>query len=331
MYIEAAMLCNTRKFFLMKYFFTVFVVLIFSCSLNVDAQSLLQIKTFEGHKPLPFATVFNHSKNLVRFSDENGTCLMNLENGDSITISFVGYEKLSEVFHSDHGLNFLLKQKTEQLSPVLVNSCNKWKVDKISSLDPDPHDQGPEFGGLTWGSAVDARVAVMLKPAFENSALSKVSLWIKHAPGAPKMAIHTPMILSFYSVTDSTQLPGDLISSRQVIYSPRKEGRQTIDIDSLHIRIPGEGMYLAIQYIIEDKYQWPIRYIDSAKCIDTVEMAHGAWFQGAYSNDFILAYYNYKYDKWAFGGQRDKSTINQRHGTIKFEAEIKYCIQHLKN
>ncbi len=283
---------------------------------------MMHIQASETHSPLSFATIVNYSQKILLFSDLEGNANINFKNGDSINISYVGYETLYFIFNKEKPLTYLLKQKKLLLNTIEIKACIPKKLFKYSNEGDNPEQN---FGGLGWDFNYNAKVAVMINPNVKNAFASSLSIWLFNNYKAPKIAIKAPIKITFYKIVDSTSFPGELITDRQVIYFPKREGKQIIDLDSLHLKIPDNGMYIGIEYILDEKYKYPIRYVDTARGIDSIKYKYGARFDGSFSTKFKMTFYYYFLDKWFFGGKRNKSEMEQPHGTIKCSLGIKYC------
>jgi hypothetical protein len=294
-----------------------------SCSIVSFAQQF-HVKSLDGLSPLPFASVLNITKGKLHFTNEEGILSTNLEIGDSLLITYVGYKNLRTLV-SQSSQTFLLKQSDAILEPVRVQSCKNGINHEYSNLIEDTAER--KFGGVCcWPKgATNARIAVMLKPDFNEARLDAFSVWLKKAFGAPKQSVQTPILFSFYSIDESSMLPGELLSRRQVIYYPKKEGKQTIKVDSLHLVMRKPGIYVGIEFVYNEKYEWLTHYIDTAKGVDSLVTQFGAQLDGIFSEDFTLAFYDYKNNSWSFAGRNDKSTLYRVHGTIKFVAELTTC------
>ncbi len=292
---------------------------------SLYAQVVIHVESSEDHTSLSYATVVNYSKHSLLFADEQGNLSANFQNGDSIGISYVGYDDLDTRFDSTNMQPYSLSSKKQLMQSVRVQSCKKWKNVDYSNLTGDPSARA--FGGVSWDKrAMNAKIAVMLKPPGKPGRLNAFSIWLKKNIAAPKISVRAPIKFSFYDI-DVDSLPGELISNRQVIYLPKKEGKQTIRLDSMHLKIPAKGMYLCIEYVMNEKYEWPVRYIDTSKGIDTTIMGYGASLDGIFATDFVVAFYNYYEDSWHFPGNNDRSVLHRIHGSIKCEAEIEYCVE----
>lgn len=306
----------------LKFFLLLFII-VANSKTDVFAQTTMHIGAAETHAPLPYATIVNRTKQLLSFADKDGSVNNIFEDGDSIDISYVGYENLYFIFTKQKSLTVLLTPKKSLLSTVEIKTCIPKKLFEYSNQEDNKPDK--KFGGLAWDFSNNAKVAVMVQPNIINSYASYLSIWLFENYGAPRITIKAPIKFSFYEIVDSTSFPGELITNRQVIYFPKKQGKQTINLDSLHLRIPDNGMYIGIEYILDEKYKYPMRYVDTAKGIDSIGYSYGARIEGVISNKFRMAFYYYFLDKWYYGGKRTKSEMELPHGTIKCSLGIKHC------
>ena len=307
-------------------FFLLLLIIVANSKIDVLAQTTVHVEASETHAPLPYATVVNHTKHLLSFADEDGNVINNFEPGDSINISYVGYENLYFIFAKQQALTFLLTPKKSLLNTVEIKTCISRKFFEYSNEEDDKPDK--KFGGLVWNlpsENINAKVAVMVTPPFKDAYLKGFSFWLFNNFQAPKVAIMAPIRFSFYEIDDSTTLPGELILDRQIIYFPKKQGKQKLTLDSLHLKIPNNGIYIAIEYIIEDKYKFPVKYFDKEKGVDSVGICYGARIDGVISKDFRSAFNNYLQDDWYYAFNRNKLEMKEPHGTLKFSVEISYC------
>jgi hypothetical protein len=292
----------------------------------MQAQVTFTVLSQQDQSPLPYASIVNHSKSRLIFTNELGVGSAPFDNGDSVSISYVGYETKRLRIPAQQNYRFALRQRDNLMKPVIIQLCKKYGTSDYSDLTGDLSGRG--FGGVSWDKrAMNARVAVMLKPPVEQGYLESFSFWLKRQPPATKIAIKAPIKFSFYSVRDTDGLPGELISEKQIIYHPQKEGKQTVELDSVHLRIPGNGLYVSIEYILLEPYEWPLRILDPVSGIDSMATGYGVMLDGVYAKDFLLAFYRYQDDSWFFPGNKDKTLADRMHGTIKCSAKIKYCTE----
>ena len=310
--------------------FLVFILFTYSTS----AQQLRVISSVDS-SPLPYATVTNHTHPLMYSSDKNGVANLTAQIGDSLSISYVGYKTQAVRFNGKQVQVVNLLREPTTLPTITLRNCTTTKEFKYKNLDMRSDLKGLNsvigFGGVVWSKAgsINQKAAIRLNPSKAQAILEDFSFWIFREPHAPKSSVSTPLMISFYEVSDSTHLPGDLISKAPIFYFPKKEGKQTIKLDSLHLRIPDGGIYVSLQYIMNEEYEWKeaTKWKDSIEDSvgrDTVIIRYGGRVDGLYSSNFTLAFYNGNTNKWIAASKKPIPN-NDIHGTIKCEATIKYC------
>lgn len=111
------------------------ILLIFAPYINL-AQSFSGTITDENtNLPLHYATIFNLTSNIGTVTNDSGRFLLqNTVPGDTIVLSFIGYQKEYVVVTSIKDVNYGLKPKYQMLSEVLVLADNDYLYDLISSI-----------------------------------------------------------------------------------------------------------------------------------------------------------------------------------------------------
>jgi hypothetical protein len=100
-------------------FFLIFSICI--CN-SAYAQFTLHVASFENHQPLPYASIVNYTKHLLVFSNEEGNVSVNFQEGDSISISYVGYRTLTIEFTDIAKQEIFLNKWQNLLAPVQIVS-----------------------------------------------------------------------------------------------------------------------------------------------------------------------------------------------------------------
>ena len=99
-----------------------FFVLMFLCSL----QSFAQQRTVSGTvssgdgEPLPGATIVLKGTTKGTISDFDGKYQIQASQGDTLTVSFIGFRKMSQAVGSENVYDFVLEADAEQLQEVVV-------------------------------------------------------------------------------------------------------------------------------------------------------------------------------------------------------------------
>lgn len=288
------------------------------------SQSTVEVRSSGDQRPLPYASVVNLTKGQLNFTDENGITTAKFDKYDSLLISYIGFQNLRVRIDSVGSQVYFLKTAVKMLEPVSVMNCRNWEKREYSNLNADTSER--KFGGVVLTTqGMRSKIAIMLRPGSQNARLHSFSFWFKGKRVKPRSAMADPMIFSFYSIDETSMLPGELILNQQVIFHPINEGKQTIQIDSLYLSIPGNGMYVSIEYVFNEEYEFPMLMVDQQSGKESISMGEGINIEGIFSSDFTLAFFDYKVSSWALAGSRDKSTLLDVKGTIKFSAELSYC------
>jgi hypothetical protein len=293
---------------------------------ETNAQQFKIISAEDG-AALPFATLINFTHPIIVSANANGIAELNAKNGDSIVVSYVGFKSNSFVFNSNSNQTIRLIKAIEILPPVLVQNCKKMKSFKYRNKNAvkfitNENGVRTDYAGLVWYKEFNVPTfAIKLNPEKENAILNSFSFWLEKSYLGLTTAIKAPIIINFYEVTDST-LPGNPIRENPLLYYPQKTGKQILNLDSLHIRIPPNGIYVSFQCVMNEEYEWKetFHFSDSANHIYT---GYGGRIEGLFTKNLeLVAFYPLK-NKWIFV----KSTSGQKglNCTIKYEALIKYC------
>ena len=306
-----------------------FVFILFF-TFETNAQQF-KIVAADNGSALSFATLINYTHPNFVSANENGIADLILQNGDSITVSYVGYKTTSFIFNSNTSTNIRLFKENRVLPSVTVLKCKKSKELEYGNKNAvnyrimeDGKRANIAFGW--WGinillESFNPKFAVRLNPEKDNAVLKSFSFWLKKNGSSTMSAIKTPLIVTFHDVTDSI-LPGNELIETPLFYYPQKEGKQTINLDSLRIIIPPKGIYVSIQIVMNNAYAWPLK-VKRQNLNDTVVTGYGGNIEGVITKDFELAGFNPIKNYWYL---LSKSTEeNKLHSSIKCVAVLKYC------
>jgi hypothetical protein len=136
---------------------------------------------------------------------------------------------------------------------------------------------------------------------------------------APEYAVQCPFMISFYEYIPETQLPGELLYDKPLFYFPKKDGKQSLSLDSLNIFVPREGIFICFELIMDDRFQW------SLKNGDSTVVNQGVLLDGVYSNDYRLAFFNYAKNTWMGPRSYSEGEPPKLRGTIKLSLAFRYC------
>lgn len=296
----------------------------------------IHIISATDNSPLPYATITNHTHQWVISANKNGEAKISVSVGDTLSVSYVGYK--TAVFHytGDHVQLVSLIQVQYFLPEVTIRNCRKsteviYKNSEATNRVKMENGTINVYSGF-WsvkGVSNNVKTAVRLNPSKPNATLKDFSFWIVKERQAPKSSVLAPLIICFYDVSDNTDLPGELISNAPIIYFPKKAGKQTINLDSLYVNIPLNGIYVSFQTVFNEEYEWKFvgklaKGQGELAGRDTTILLYGGTLGGVYAKDFDIAFYDAIKDRWSIASNLPV-TNNNLHGTIKCEATIKYC------
>jgi hypothetical protein len=310
--------------------FRLIIVLLFS-AFNSKAQEFKIIAAEDG-SALPFATIINLTQKDIVSANVNGVVSLSLQNDDSISVSYVGYKTNSFVYNSNVSTTIRLSKETVTLPSITIINCKKMKKEKIKNKDAvkwitNPSGIPSSFTGITWCKDWTNNIgALRLNSDKENTMLSSFSFWLLKGYRGPESAIKAPLIIRFYDVSDSL-LPGNLIAENPIFYYPQKTGKQILHLDSLHLIIPPNGIYVTLQCVMNEEYAWKetIHFADSVKSIykDSVYTFYGGRIEGMWTKQSELAMFSTFKNKWI--RPSGLKTTYGIYATLKYEAVLKYC------
>jgi hypothetical protein len=106
-----------------------FFLFIFYLILGLESTAQeFKIVAAEDGAALPYATLINFTHPIIVSANANGIAELNAKNGDSIVVSYVGFQSNSFVFNSNSNQIIRLIKAIEILPPVLVQNCKKMKT-----------------------------------------------------------------------------------------------------------------------------------------------------------------------------------------------------------
>jgi hypothetical protein len=295
------------------------LLLIILLTLPSFCQQRFKIISGEDDSPLPYATIVNFTKKYYLSASKTGEAIIDVLPGDSIIISYVGYKDVSFSIKAEHEKIISLYRLNKFLPEVFVFNCKK--KEKFVLQNPiKPHKQRELISGIYWSySDLMKSYAILIDEIPQNSLVTKFSFWLrKQYIGPADSMILAPIILMAYGVDSVTQFPDKPLISKPIIFSPEKQGKQSLNLDSLQLIMPKKGMYIAIQYIMDKKYSWEDKHVKTATGGDTTEILYGGIFEsGLNSKNFKSVTYDQSKQQWV----NFKPNI-----VIGFEIEYKRCV-----
>lgn len=289
-----------------RFFFFTFLLLI---CFTATSQVRVKITSSVDGANLSYATISNLSQHTTYSANELGEIGFRVKTGDSLRVTHIGYIGIDYVYSENTTRILKLYPDTSILPPIVLSSCSKYQDVLIKNTGKGKSN--PIFIGYTWMFGQEkSQLGFLLKSKYERATLKKFSFWLKDNSDSDS-AIFAPWLISIYGVNDSDAMPSKPLYREPIVFFPKKKGKQTVSFDSMKINIPENGLYIMLQYIMDKKYAWKDRFIDS--------MTHyGVVLEGIINPSFATSYYEPKRDGWL---------ISQwpANGSILFEVGISYC------
>lgn len=315
--------------------FTLIQLFIFSANQDAITQNIKVISNIDK-SDLPYATITNHTHPSVISSDRNGLAKPAVVIGDNLSVTYVGYKTARFRFNGDTFQIISLQRDQHILPQITIRNCRKTNQFLYTNYKSrkELKTKGIEnigFSAVVWskGENVNAKIAVRLNPLKSNASLSSFSFWLEKEQDGPPSSVYTPLQINFFEILDNTNLPGELIVNEPVFYFPVKDGKQTIHLDSFHIQVPSNGIYVSLQYIMNEENEWKHATkwrsnTPDSILRDTVITRYGCKIMGMPSRNFDIVWYNEILDEWISLGNRPIPN-DDFHSSIKCEAVIRYC------
>lgn len=282
------------------------------------SQTKFKILSGEDGSSLAFATIVNFTQKNYLSATKTGEAIIYVSPGDSLIISYVGYQDVGFTYNAEPEKLISLYRSTKLLPGIFVFNC-KTKKKFVLKNPTKPRKNGELFGGIVFSySDLMKPYAILIDDIPQNSLITNFSFWLrKQYSGPVDSMILAPMIIMAYAVDSATQLPGRSLISNPIIFSPVKQGKQSLNLDSVQLVMPGKGFYIAIQYVIDKKYSWENKNVKTFTGADTTEMLYGGIFErGANPGNYKTFTYNHFRQEWV------KFVPND---AIGFEIEYKRC------
>jgi len=270
----------------------------------------------DGHL-LSYATIRNSTQNYSKSANRTGEAIIEGNFGDSIIISYVGYNDVGFIVNTEHQKLISLSRTFMFLPEVQVFNCKKTKRFTLKNQFKIPKT-GNYYGGVNWTySDITNPYAFLINDIPSNSQIINLSFWLKKHYQSPDSIISAPIMIMAFAVDSLTQLPSKPLISKPIIYYPERDGKQSINIDSVQLFTPKNGLYIAFQYIIDKKYSWehPLKTTNGT---DTTIISYGGIIEaGLVMRNYKSVIYDLSQRKWI------KFAPNL---IIKFEMEFKKCM-----
>lgn len=228
---------------------------------HVHAQQITgKVLDATTNKPLGYATViYNQQKNIL-YTDSTGSFLLNkdsLNSKDSIYIEFLGYKRLAvavDKLKTDN--TFRLGQQTNQLAPVVVANCTKYRdvtinkrVGRITDyIGPGPETKFIILGRYSSGDEV-------------NGYIKTIDIYA----GKFNEGVHVPVRIRWYDWDSTANMPGRELTTASIIVYPYKKGWNSFALPYNTVYVERASIVIGLEFI------YPVEYMQQYKTLQNDE------------------------------------------------------------
>jgi hypothetical protein len=222
------------------------------------AQTVTGIVQDEKKQAIEYAHVYIATKYLGIYTFENGAFELSdstIQNGDTLTVSFLGYESKNIQLQSTNNSYQLgiiqLKPITNQLPTLTINPANK-----LVTVG-NPEREGFKKSSFIYGKK---RTFQYQKAIFIPNdkkyigTIETVGFWVSKW-GKPK----TPFRVRIYAADENGQATEDLLLESVIAQGLKKRKKNRwveVDLSQYQIQIPENGFFIAMEWLYraEKKY-----------------------------------------------------------------------------
>lgn len=241
-----------------------FLVALFLFSNVLNAQVLNGV-VIDSHskKPMELASVFFNESGYTVFTNAEGKFSIKVGNNkkDDLVISSIGYEDLivnlkEFISGNKYEKIFEMLPNVQTLDEIVISNEKieySW-AKKISSKRKPRAGFSFQFG--------TENVRFIQNPYFKKGKIKKVILSLgKHKKNRQipewKMDYLTAYGIKFYKYDPKNQRPGEELYAKSIVVEPENKTYDfVIDVDSLDIPFPKEGVCVGVEYV-NTKYENP--------------------------------------------------------------------------
>lgn len=233
-----------------------FLVVLFLFSNVLNAQVLNGVVIDRNsQKQMDLASVFFKESGYTVFTNSEGKFSIKIQNkNDNLVISSIGYEDLMvslKEFNSEKEYEkvFEIIPKVQTLDEVVISNKKieyGWAKTINSKRKP--------WEGFSFQFGCE-NVTLVQNPYFKNGKIKKVILSLDKATEdrkQPKWKIDytTAYNIKFYKYDARNQKPGEELYNKNIIVEPGNKTQDfVIDVDSLNIPFPREGVCVGVEYV----------------------------------------------------------------------------------
>ena len=227
----------------------VWALLLFS--LTASAQQITcKVADASTGAALPYATVIFKRTNQFLYTDSSGEFSFTKDaafNTDSIVVEYLSYASLTLRGNElTDGYIIKLQPQVNQLQNVTVISCNNWKTIRVNKM--------PGKAKEYIGPGPETRIIIITR--FTNTQnLTGYINNIEFYAGSFIDKAQVPVRIHWYNWNVATNMPGEEITSTNIIVYPSHKGWNKFTLPDKTIYYANEGVVLGLEFIYPVEYK----------------------------------------------------------------------------
>ena len=235
-------------------------LVLFFCFHIAHAQNITaRVIDASNNRPLGYAIVLYHSQQHVIYTDVSGYFSINkdsLEKKDSVTVQFVGFQKISiAAVDLKDGLVIKMIPKMQSLQPVIVSNCRKtetYELNKKRGRIKQYIGPGPE-------------TKLVIISRYDNITgrvgyINKISILIDEK--SPNMQV--PVRLRWYQWDVDAKMPGKELTDTNILVYPYQQGWNDFELPAKTIPCPKDWLVFGLEFIYTPEYKLQFDSLKSA-------------------------------------------------------------------
>lgn len=292
----------------MKRIIFLFIVLL---SQKAFGQTTSVVKDRASNKPVPYVNIWIEDENIGTTSNENGIFTLHTSGKEKIVVfSAVGYET-ERIQVGSISTVVLLEPKTMLLTEVMIKPSNEKRTATIGRFKKSDIDSRLSTGLTPW---ILARYYPSGKSIETTPYVRKIRIFTDSGLRESKFNVR------LYAANE-LGTPGELIHGKNILCVAKKGERiAEIDLSDLHVVMPREGLFVAVEQLIIDENRR--EYTSKVKGLEgqfriVYEPAFGAILSGSDQNMWV-----YRQGKWSKMGHLQNEIKRYRENYFLLAMEI---------
>ena len=279
----------------------------------VNAQIKSTILDSSTKEPIPYVNIWVSGDNNGTTADENGNFSLAINSDNSITLSAVGYEKMS-LKGKDVSDVIYMRPKIIELNEVIIERSKNIHTLKIGSL------KKPK---MTHYIAMVEDFPVMHSNYYPYKEDYAATPYLKSLKLITFSEVKSAIFnLRFYTA-DKNGKPGEFLCDENIICEAKKgKHTNTIDLSKYNIKFPKSGVFVTVEWLVSERNRYyyiatsegqsdgTVNHIKKRDQVKTYLQAPSIGATGVQAD----------IDRWTYNqGSWNKQIPRQTSGTMAFE------------